>query len=275
MNIPTVIADGERMLGQLGVGPPTYIVDVIHGRDVRLSQFEEEYTDATCAAFTSPICDLLLKDGQLRYRWQGRGFCMVFVRSVYSMSRARTLGLILHEAAHWVANCDRPERDDHNHERAIRRFRKTGIDQKTCHGRRWLRASVNLWFRAVGFGYQVSIADVVDLREYDYAPKDLTPLLAEARAREREPVEQILRSPMPGKSRKRTPARAPSSRRVEPLRAERRRKTAIRAKRSKLHATFVRGKLITMENGVTKIDGHKASQEEVDALFCRKRRRIA
>jgi hypothetical protein len=192
------LAEGHEMLAALGVRP-AYIVTMDSTR-TPFSDAEWRFVTEQHGArgFTSPVADVILKNA-LRYDWQGRGCCIVLRVSPQGLSRAERLGLILHEAAHYVDDCDRPERDDVDHGRAVQTF-WNGMGQRSRdpHGDRWLRALVHLWVRADAMGFPLGLGDTMDPVHHPCKPEQLLPLLAEADDRRGESIESILASPFPG-----------------------------------------------------------------------------
>jgi hypothetical protein len=169
---------------------------VTPGSSEYLSEAEYRFMHANkegCLAFTSPVCDLLFKNA-LRYQWSGRGCCVVFVRSPMLMAETQTLGMLIHELGHYVADCHKPCRDDNDHDRALKQSWSIMETEEQQHDRKWLRATVHLFHRACLMGYEIPFSNVVNLEQYGYSRSDIGPLLSEASAREREPIEQLVSS---------------------------------------------------------------------------------
>jgi hypothetical protein len=185
---------GKRLLAQLGIEPVYVVSSTDNFR--RLSEAEHQlvFGDSGTIAFTSAAADLLFKSSYLRYDWQGRGCCIVFCQSPLFFTETETLGLMLHEAGHYVADYDRPERDDTDHGRALKAFWGSMQQSGEHHDAQWLRATIHLWHRACKLGYEIPLSNVVNLEQYGFERKHLLPLLDEAERREGEEIESILAS---------------------------------------------------------------------------------
>jgi hypothetical protein len=192
------LAEGHEMLAALGI-QPAYVVTMDTTRfpfsDAEWRYVHEHHAGAR--GFTSPVADVMLKNA-LRYDWKGRGCCIVLCVSPQGLSRVERLGLILHEAAHYVADCDQPARDDVDHVRAVQAFWGSLRSTEDPHGERWLRALVHLWVRADAMGFPLGLGDTMDPEFHPCKPEQLLPLLKEADDRAGESIESILATPLPG-----------------------------------------------------------------------------
>lgn len=191
----------KRLVADLGI-EPFYAIDIA---DEFLSLNPNEHavvfspSHDQVAAFTSPIADLMFRD-RLRYEWRGRGFCCIYRQSVLQMTEERTLGVTIHEAGHYVEACNRQERDDTNHDRAIKAFWQNGLmGADGGHNARWIRATVHLWWRAIELGYEVHPEAVMQLDRYGWSPTSeyVNTLISEATAKRTRPIEAILATPPP------------------------------------------------------------------------------
>lgn len=187
------------------IGRPVYAIDP-GDLSSQLSDAEHRFVfspgNSSTIAMTSPVADLMFA-ASLKYQWRGRGCCVVFRRSPLGMADRECLGVVIHEAAHWLAAADDPARDGTNHKQALASAWGSLKSQEEHHDKKWLRSLVHLWSRASVAGYKVTIANCLNLEQYRFKPSDLTPLLNEAESRRGESVEKILASPMPGATRKR------------------------------------------------------------------------
>lgn len=192
--------EGKQLLAELGISP-VYVVSLTDSsylsdseRRYLLSCRNDDHTCGVTRAFTSPICDLLFKNGALRYDWEGRGFCCVFVEPPEFLGATETLGTMIHEAGHYLAFCDDPSRDDLDFGRAVKASWQSMKSAAEHHDRQWLRATVHLWHRATTvLGHEIPLDKTLDLEQYGFSAKDLLPLLDEASRREGEDIEAILR----------------------------------------------------------------------------------
>ncbi|MGD9632732.1 MAG: hypothetical protein AB7G28_25120 [Pirellulales bacterium] len=201
------IDEAKRLLNSLGITPIYFVTsDGAISRQLSDAQWRLGFGDGTegMLAWTAPIADLLYQSC-LRYEWAGRGCCIVLRRHPINFTTTELLGLAIHEAGHFIAWCDRPDRDDSDSERALKTFWANAQTKSQHHDRRWLRATTHLWHRACRMGHEIPFTNVLTLEQYGYGRADLTPLLSEASRRESEPIEAILR----GDS---APAAAPSQR---------------------------------------------------------------
>jgi hypothetical protein len=183
-----------REMGQSLIDRPLYVVTP---HSDYLSDMERRLIFTNCEntlAFTSPVADVLFREGALRYEWSGRGCCVAFRNSPVIFSPARLNGILVHEIGHWVACCNEPCRDNADTVQAAVQFFMTMKTEAEYHDHRWLRATVHLWHRACRMGYEIPFNDVLNLEQYGYNLHNLAPLLDEASARETEPLERILGS---------------------------------------------------------------------------------
>lgn len=184
---------GKQLLAALGIDP-VYVVTTTDAFR-QLGELEHNFvfghTESTLA-FTAPVADLMFSKGYLKYEWRGRGFCCVFRRSPLTLGSTATLGVMVHEAGHYVADCNRPERDDPDFDRAGKVFWASLRTDAEMHNHRWLRATVHLWHRACRLGYEIPFSNVLKLEQYGYSRQDFAPLLDEVSQREGESIESIL-----------------------------------------------------------------------------------
>lgn len=211
--------DGKQLLAELGISP-VYVVSYTDSSYLsdRERQYLLSYDNDCTVAFTSPTCDLMFRNGALRYDWQGRGFCCVFVEPPEFLGPTATLGVMLHEAGHHLASCDDPTRDDCDYGRAVKSAWQAMKPNAQHHDRRWLRATVHLWHRATAvLGYEIPFEQTIVLERYGFSRHDLAPLLAEASQRENEPIETILGKSAPGMMASHTPGTATTSKSIWPM----------------------------------------------------------
>lgn len=205
--------EGKQVLAELGIDP-VYTITMTDSL-IAPTAAEQRYafgeSRENTVAFTSPTCDLMFSKNLLHYEWRGRGFCCVFCQPPEHMSRSRTLGVMIHEAAHWLDNFDRPERSEKDAGKALKQSWQNVRRESEHHNPRWLRALVHLWSRANAAGYEIPLSDTVNLGQYGFKPSDLLPLLKEAESRSGESIEAILaekRKPVDQVDQFRTPSRA-------------------------------------------------------------------
>ncbi len=243
---------GKELLAALGIDP-VYVIDVADPfRSYTSAEWQFVYDDGDgCGiAFTAPTLDALLHQ-TLQYEWKGRGFCVVLQASVYSMSEAETLGVLLHEAAHYVAAYDHPERDAPDIARAAKAGWHSTQTEREAHDKQWLRATIHLWHRACRMGCEISLSDVVNLEQYGFSRRDLGPVLDEASSREGEDIETILASRLPSTS-------APRRKRRGPRR----------------WSAMIAGRHVVTAGGRTTIDGREVSERAFrNFLRCGRRER--
>ena len=201
---------GKQLLADLGIAP-VYLIDATAtGVALNFTEAERQLLlSGDNIAFTNPALDAMLSGRRLLYEWKGRGFACIFEKSPLTMTKSQFLGVLLHEAGHWVAACNKPYRDDPNIKAAIA---ASFQDKYDPHDHRWLRATVHLWHRATAvLGHEINLADVRCLDGYGFGRKELGPLLEEASNREGECVQEILS----GRTNRTTMATTATSQRVE------------------------------------------------------------
>jgi len=247
------LIEARQLASELGISP-LYIVSNTDAfctlSDVQ-RRFIYNPSNENVIAFTAPVADVMFK-GYLRYEWQGRGCCVVFRRSPLEMSKAESLGVLLHEIGHYVDSFDNPSRDDLDTDRAVKAFWEPKTNGNEHHSPRWLQASVHLWWRACSMGYKIPLENVVNLEQYGFNRSHLLPLMSEARQREGESIESILRS-----CEQPTPKRATN--RSTP-------------KRPRSSIVFLHGRLVQTTGSKTMIDGKAVSETEFQTFLKSKRK---
>jgi hypothetical protein len=222
------VYEGKQLLNALGIDP-VYVVSIDNSL-CRLNDAESRLVyggDENILAFTCPVADLMFRKS-LRYEWGGRGFCMVFRKPPVLLTAPQVLGTMIHEAGHWVADCNQPCRDDPDAGRAVETFWKTLRNESQHHDARWKRATIHLWHRACKVGCEIPLSDVLNLEQYGVSRSSLSTMLAEAERCEGQPIESILAS-------------RPTA---EPQRKKRR-----------SHVQFIAGRIVQTVGGRTTIDG--------------------
>ena len=150
MSHPTIFA-AKTLLRELAPDVNSYVVDIgsLHeplSGDLHRFIFGQP---SDIAAMTGPVFDLKFKE-HLRYQWQGRGCAILFKKSAIQVSRAACLGTAIHELGHFHSFANRPERDDPDEAHAIRTFKASpSLSENEWHDGPWIRATFNLWWRAL------------------------------------------------------------------------------------------------------------------------------
>ncbi|MEL6109708.1 MAG: hypothetical protein AAFU85_27170 [Planctomycetota bacterium] len=197
MNEHPSYTTARELCRAIGITRPVYFVDI---QSQYLTGDEVAFINSlgSTTAATGLCADLMLRDGALRYAWKGRGFCIVWKQSAYQLTERQVLGVVCHEAGHYFDYSRYPSRDEPN-ERKAKRAR---VKHRVHHGSRWVRATVHAYERARLLGYNVA-ADHLQLNHPSYAAgkvkaqRLIDAVEPEVHERAGEPVESILRSPMP------------------------------------------------------------------------------
>ncbi|MEO1529815.1 MAG: hypothetical protein AAFX06_30755 [Planctomycetota bacterium] len=197
----------------IGIARPIYFVDV-HSQYLTPAEMAFIQSLGSTTAVTGLCADLMLRDGALRYSWNGRGFCVIWKQSAHELTEQQVLSVVCHEAGHYFDYSRFPSRDEPN-ERKAKRAR---VKLRAHHGSRWVRATVHAYERARLLGFNVA-ADHLQLNHPSYAAGNVSAhrlidaVVPEVHERAGEPVESILKSPRPralstfyGKSRRKREA---------------------------------------------------------------------
>lgn len=174
----------QAALKTIGFREPFYIVDAEQhqGNHIPLTEGERAYWQgkASTLAATSPVMDLVYRNGALRYAYQGRGFCCVLWRGAFRRTQSEVIGSVLHEGAHYLTYAAYPERSERDPCRAMQMFSANSHFNSAAHGEQFLRACVNLWQRALNAGYDVAFEHVIDTDHYGFSSSQVAAAIGEA-----------------------------------------------------------------------------------------------
>ena len=259
-----VTDEATALLNHLGVAP-AYIVDRTD-QFRRLSDAENRlinFFGSDAKAFTFTVADVMFNKHYLRYDWCGRGCCIVLCTSPMLMTEPEAMGLILHEAAHWINAFDEPARDDPDMSRAVKTFwnsmKRQSHDEQ--HGERWRSAAMHMWHRSCKLGYEIPLTDVIAQHHCKFTPANLQPLLDEAEQHEGEPIESLLRSHSSNPKEPTAPQKSPTAPKEHPT---------LRLKRLGLPRSFsawIDGHEVEIKYGICTVDGSEVRDEEMQAWY--------
>lgn len=245
-------------LGKLLDVQPLYVLtttDQFQRLGGKTHQTVNLYSGEGTTAFTSPVADLDHKEA-IGYQWRGRGCCLVFCRSPLVMSKPEALGLAIHEMGHWLADCNRPERDDTNERRAMINSQKNLRTEREHHNNRWLRSTLHLWHRACRAGYEIPL-NCLGYKQHKITRPAFKRILAETVDREREPIESILATPLSGSKPKRKARATTNGQQAKGCKSD-----AAPKRRPKVHMQLIGNDILRYRGDAMTLNGKRITWKE-------------